>query len=292
METLKIIKSIRAKVKKLQTLPEIATRLISVINEDDHSAKDIVNIIETDTALTTRILNIANSASFYRGSPILTLRRAITHLGENMVVGIALGSCASSLLARPLEGYIAAAGELWDHSLLTAISAKKLSRVARVRVPADLAYTAGLLHDIGKIVFSELIKEYTSKVIEYCRKFEGKDHLDAEREIVGIDHADAGIIVAKEWKLPSPLPEVIGYHHRPSQYTGDNIHLVFIVHLADISAMMIGAGTGLDSMSYKMDEKCTDYIDIGKKEFTALYLDVHEEFIAIKNTLFNKLETS
>ena len=129
-----------------------------------------------------------------------------------------------SPLVKLLEGYAPAAGELWNHSLLTAISAKHLCSAARTKVYEDLAYTAGLLHDIGKTVFSELIKEYSDKVIEYCRKYESRDHFDAERELVGLDHADAGIIVANEWKLPSPFPKVIGYHHRPSQYSGDDIH--------------------------------------------------------------------
>jgi len=287
MEIVNILDKIRQKVKKIPTLPDIAFRLVRLLEDEKHSVNDIVNVINADAALTSRILNVANSAAFSRGKQISTLNRAITHLGENMVVGIAIGSCASSLLRKPLPGYIAEVGELWDHSLFTAIASKHLCQYAKTTIHWEQAYTAGLLHDLGKIVFSDIAAGFTSKVIDYCRENQNMDYLDGERAVMGADHSEAGLVIAQQWNLPPPLPDAIAYHHRPSAYQGEFTNVVFVVHLADIASMMYGAGTGADAMTYKMDAEFVQHLQLDKEDFIKLMLQVQDEFQAIKDSLFS-----
>ena len=290
METVKLLKDIREKVKKIATLPTVATKLMSVVDDPRHSMSEVVNIIKNDAALTTRILRTANSAAFSRGKKFNTINRAVMHLGENMVSGIAIGTCASSLLSRPLEGYESEAGELWDHSLRTAIASRLLCNYVLRDIHVEQAFTSGLLHDIGKIVMSDLLEGTARKIIKITESAPETDYLDAERKLIGADHAEVGFVLAESWSLPSPIPDTIRFHHRPSEYGGDYKELVFIVHLGDIIAMMGGSGTGADSLSYKMDPGYERYLKIEKSDFAPLLLNIEEEFESIKQSLFNSSE--
>lgn len=290
METIKPVSELVNKINKIATLPEVAAKLISVVDDPRHSGKEVVNIIKNDAALTMRILRTANSAAFSRGQIIRTIDRAIMHLGENMVAGIAIGTCASSILNRPLKGYASEAGELWDHSLRTAIASKLLCNFVRGNIRVEHAFTAGLLHDIGKLVMTDLLEGLTSKIISCIVSQPETDYLDAERKLIGADHTEVGVKLAERWSLPPPIPETINYHHRPSEYKGSYQELVFIVHLGDIIAMMGGSGTGADSLTYKMDPGYEEYISIQKSEFASLLLSIEDDFESTKQSLFNSSE--
>ncbi|MBC8277589.1 MAG: HDOD domain-containing protein [FCB group bacterium] len=287
METMKPLDEIFGKVKKIATLPVVAAKLMSTVENPRHSGRDVVNLIKNDAALTARILRTANSSAFSRGLKISTIDRAIMHLGENMIVGIAIGTCASSIMNRPLKGYASEAGELWDHSLRTAIASKLLCSFVRSDIRVEHAFTAGLLHDIGKLIMSELLEGAISKIISYTVSRPETDYLDAERKMIGADHTQVGSKLAERWLLPPPIPDTICYHHRPSEYKGPHKELVFIVHLGDIIAMMGGSGTGADSLSYKMDPGYENFISIQKSEFASLLLTIEDDFESTKQSLFN-----
>lgn len=286
MTDLKLQKVIQRKIDSLPLLPQVAFRLMNLINDENHSIKDVVKIIETDAPLTGRVLRVANSAAFSRGVPISTVNRAILHLGENMVVGIALGSFSSNLMISPLKGYLSVTGELWDHSLRTAITARKLTEYGIGEVNGELAYTAGLLHDIGKLVLSEFLEGITEKLLQLFKEEEYEDYIDAENDWIGTNHADVGSTLAQHWRLPDPLCSVIKNHHRPNN-ADEYQDLSYMVHLGDIFAMMAGDGTGADSLVYKMDDDYVKYVNIDESNFTILLLNVQEEFTIIKEAIQN-----
>lgn len=292
METVKLFADIKQKVVKIPTMPAVATRLMQIISLPQHSSREVVDLIKNDVSLTTRILRIANSAAFSRGQEIDTLNRAILHLGENMVVGIAIGSCASSLLNRGLHGYASAPGELWEHSLRCAIASKLLTPFGKGSGQTEQAFTAGLLHDIGKLVMSEFMEGSTEKIVEFTNSSNETDYLDAEKALIGADHSEVGLMIAQHWGLPSPLPEVIKNHHRPSDYSGIHQELIYIIHLADMFAMMGGSGTGADSLTYKLDEGFHEFVDFQKQDFAKLLLQIEEEFYSTKLSLFSPTEIS
>ena len=285
MEDIKLKDRIKGKITNLPLLPEVAIKLIEIIEDDDHTVRDVVGIIENDITLTGRALRVANSAIFSRGVEIQSLSRAILHLGEKMVMGIALGACSAEILSRPLEGYQSAAGELWDHSLRTAIASRLLTDFCPRKVPPETAFTAGLLHDIGKLVMSEFMEDTTEQIIEKLNRSRGMDYLEAERNFLGADHAEVGVELAMRWKLPYPIRESIAHHHRPDVDGLKHPGLVNLVHMGDIIAMMGGSGTGADSLAYRMSKTTSDYVRAGKQEFSLILLLVEKEFLVIKDTI-------
>jgi putative nucleotidyltransferase with HDIG domain len=273
------------RVTDMPMLPVVVSRLLEIIGDESHSTTDIVRVVENDPSLTTRVLRVANSAAFFRGNPISTLGRAIGHLGEKMVVDIAVGSCTVQMLNRPLRGYDSALGELWDHSLCTAISAREITHLAQNGASPDLAFTSGLLHDIGKAVLSEFLEGNVEKITALWDRKQVQDYLEGEKDIVGTDHTEVGYEIAKHWRLPKPLCEVIKHHHHPDKTDKDNLKLVYIVHLGDIIAMMGGSGTGADAMAYRIDPEYQHYIPINKNDLSQLFLTVQERFQSTKSSI-------
>lgn len=276
---------ITKRINDIPLLSTVASRLMTIAGDENSSLKDIVKIVEMDSYLTARILKLANSAAFYRGRPVSTLAQAIVLLGERVIIGIAVGSC-STIFNRPLDGYQGAAGDLWAHSLHCAIASREVAKLAGPNISPDLAFTAGLLHDIGKPIISDLFAQKTEQMASWCDRHQVKDFLEAERDIIGTDHAEVGYSLARHWKLPDPLRIVVRYHHHPNLADIGYRKLAYVVHLADIIAMMEGAGTGADSLSYRVEPGYSHYIPINKDDFARILLITQQEFQTARKLIF------
>lgn len=270
--------AIMAKVNSIPVLTTSVHRLLDVVGHPEHTIEDIRAIVDMDPILTASVLRVVNSASLALREPIVSVGRALSYLGDKMVIGIALGSSANRVYNDPLEGYDADRGDLWRHSLRVAIAARETSRLARQRVAPDLAYTAGLLHDIGKPVVSAFVREVKPELLGSIREQHDNNYLESEREATGSDHTEVGTLLAKHWALPEPLCEVVRYHHAPSESREEYRSLCFAVHLADIIAMMSGSGTGCDAMHYPIDPGYGACLDISNSVLEKLMFTVDLEF--------------
>ncbi len=278
--------AIAQKVNRLPTLPLVVHRLLEMVGREKHSLQEIVQIVESDSSLTVKVLRVANSAAFSRGQQITTVSRAIIHLGEKMVIGIALGACAPDLFAHPLVGYESCAGEMWDHSLCCAIATREVARYAAAPVSLDLAFTGGLLHDIGKTIISEFLRGNAETLTQWCDTRRSEDFLAAERELLGTDHCRIGAEMAAHWNLPQELCAVIRHHHHPSSAALKDRVLVAAVHTGDLLAMMAGQGTGADSLSYRLDETVESFFKIEKDDLSRIILNVQMEFSRTRDAVF------
>ncbi|MGC8492474.1 MAG: HDOD domain-containing protein [Syntrophobacteraceae bacterium] len=269
---------ILAKVQEIPPLSAGASKLVTLMGRDDHDLRETVRIIECDAALTARVLKVVNSAGFALIEPTTSIARAVSYLGEKMILGIALDACMGSILRRPLDGYEAESNALWEHNLRTAIAAREVVKFARKTISMDIAFTGGILHDIGKAVLSEFLNGSTREMILKTETGEAADFIAAERQMLGTDHCEVGFEIARLWKLAPPLPEVIRFHHTPGRAEAEVRGLVYAVHLGDIIAMLGGAGTGSDYLKYSIEPGFTDYFQIEDSDLDKIMLDVHVEF--------------
>jgi putative nucleotidyltransferase with HDIG domain len=277
-------------VKSVPMLSPSASQLLQITSQADHDLIDVINLVRNDANLTARLLKIVNSAAFGLMSTVTSIDRAISYLGERIIVGIAIGDCAGKLFEKELSGYESAGGDLWKHDLRAAIAAREVVTQSGVDISPELAFTAGLLHDIGKSLISDYLQGSVTDAIEMITTEEGLDYLDAEEKLVGFDHTRAGYELAKAWQLPDELAEVIRYHHEPAKAKEEYRALVYAVHLGDNIAMMGGFGTGSDSMRYKLDQQYTDYIKIGPKTLATIMLNVDIEFEKLESSFTNRGE--
>ncbi len=272
-------------VKSVPMLSASANRLLALTAREDHELIDIINLVKTDANLTARVLRVVNSAAFGLINNITSIDRAISYLGERIIVSIALGDCAGKLFDKELAGYEAQGNALWKHDLRTAIAAREVVNQSDVELSPDLAFTAGLLHDIGKALISDYLQGTAPDAIQMISAEDSRDYLEAEEKIIGFDHTQAGYELAKAWQLPDALAEVIRFHHEPHKAAEENRPLVYAVHLGDSIAMLGGFGTGSDSMQYRLDPEYTDYITLSPNTLANVMLAVDMEFAKLEESL-------
>ena len=272
-------------VNSVPLLSASASQLLQLTARADHELAEVVNLVKTDANLTARVLKVVNSAAFGLINDITSIDRAISYLGERIIVSIALGDCAGKLFEKELSGYEAASGDLWKHDLRTAIAAREVVVQSHLEISPDLAFTAGLLHDIGKALISDYLKDSCPEAIKLITSEDSKDYLEAEEKIIGFDHTRAGFELAKAWQLPEELTEVIHHHHSPGNALEQHRTLVYAVHLGDNIAMLGGYGTGSDSMQYRLDPGYTDYINLKPKTLASIMLTVDMEFEKLQQSL-------
>jgi len=275
-------------IRQIPMLSASASRLLQVTANPDHEMSEIVNLVQTDANLTARVLKVVNSAAFGLMHEISSIDRAISYLGERVIVSIAIGDCAGKLFEKELQGYEAAGGALWKHDLRTAIAAREVILQSGAAISPDLAFTAGLLHDIGKSLISDFLAGSAPEAIELITSQDSHDYLEAEEKIIGVDHTEAGFEPAQAWQLPEELAEVILYHHQPANASEEFRPLVYAVHLGDNIAMMGGFGTGSDSMQYRLDANYTQYLELSPTTFEKVMLTVDIEFKKLEESL-NKM---
>ena len=271
-------------------LSAVASRLLEISGDQDHSVMDVGRIVENDAFLTSRVLRVANSAAFSPIEPIQTVSKAVAYLGEKMLIGIAIGSGSAKVFKTALDGYESKAGELWEHSLRTAIASRELAEYAVEDLASNIAFTAGLLHDIGKSVISEFLEGNARNLTALCDEGSVEDFLAAERSAIGTDHAQVGYELANHWRLPPTLCAAIRYHHHPWKGEEELRTLLYAVHLGDIVAMLGGVGTGADAFAYKIDNNYDKYIRIGKEDLSHLLLKVESEFSKTRKFVFGSEE--
>ena len=142
-----------------------------------------------------------------------------------------------------------------------------------------MAFTSGLLHDIGKAILSDFLKEGMNSILMALGEGRIKDFISAEQEQLGINHCAVGFELAQYWGLPEPLPSVIRYHHDPAAAEPGVRTLVYTIHLADMVAMMGGTGTGADTMRYGLDPQYPQYIALSSQKLALIMIEVETEYV-------------
>ena len=231
--------SILESIDKLPPFPEIARKILELSRDDDVDFKDIIDVIKYDEAITFNCLRLCNSSYYGLSAKTFTIDQAVVKLGLRNIQMIALASANElSDYSNAQEGYGFGAGELWRHSVATAIISKLL--IEKINLKEDsILFTSALLHDIGKIVLNKYVGKDMVNMIELAIK-EKLSLVEAERAVFGIDHAELGGIVAENWKFPSMLSNAIKNHHESPEKFIPNIvawvrlsNLVYHVYLAN-----------------------------------------------------------
>ncbi|MDR3710242.1 MAG: HDOD domain-containing protein [Capsulimonadaceae bacterium] len=235
----------------LPSQARIAMAVTKLVNQNSASAAQVAKTISGDQVLTARVLKMANSAFYGAPRRISTLTDAIVLLGMRAIRDMAMSVSCQDLLDREVHGYSIRRGDLWKHSSCVGFAAQQLARRAKYSV-AEEAFVAGLLHDIGKVIISHRLSD---EFVEITRRSEeqGVAYYDAERMVLGFDHAEIGARMCERWNLPPQLVTTIRYHHNPSAQP-DSPPLTRIVHLADVLCMMLGIGLGGDGLRYKLED--------------------------------------
>lgn len=261
------------RVQNLPPLPTSALRVIALLRNPETSAKDLELVIGQDPSLTAGILKQANSAYYGYARRISSLQEAIVLLGFQVVQSLAMSVALAPLLKTPLVGYEVEQDGLWKHSILTGIAAKSICK--RLKLPGgEAAFTAGLLHDIGKLVISMYVQEVGSYLIERVTVAK-LSYVELEEKVIGYSHATVGGFMARSWNLPDDLVGSIANHHSPSQ-AQNNIQLATVVHIANGLANILGVGGGVDSFLNPIQQEALDRLKIKDSDLDLILSELGE----------------
>lgn len=255
-------KEILKNVKDLPPIPQTIFKAREIIANPKSDFKELANLFETDQAIAAKILKLANSPYYGYSGKVTSIQRASVVLGHKTLVELLTVIGTADLLGNRLDGYWLDSGALWKHSLAVAFGSKIIADQMDPTLSND-AFTSGLIHDVGKLILDSYIKERWELFEKFMTDGE-HTFLDAEKEILEIDHTEAASEVCKTWNIPEPLTIAIRYHHHPS-LSKDN-QLAFIVHVADAIAMMTGLGIGIDGTLYQMDDTAMAFLNLQEKD--------------------------
>jgi putative nucleotidyltransferase with HDIG domain len=264
---------------KLPPIPQAAQKALALIRSPESNASTLARIIETDQVLTTQVLRWSNSAYYGMENRIATAQQAIVVLGLDVIQELIMTYSFSDRLYKPLPGYELQRGELWQHALGTAIGAKIISKELHLKIDED-AYFAGLLCDVGKLVFDKLLCEADIDHSTWAHH----SFLELERAHFGIDHASLGAEIARRWQLPESLVTSIAYHHEP-QLAKNYQMLVAAVHVADVSMMILGIGIGVDGLRYPLEEQALKRLGMNWEDLFHLIEKVTEQLAKAKEII-------
>ncbi|MGA2590386.1 MAG: HDOD domain-containing protein [Bryobacteraceae bacterium] len=219
----------------LPPFPAVATQILQLVSKEDVSLGEVGTLIGADPVFAADVLQIANSALFALSFHVRTIAHAIAVLGTERVKALSLTRALGNYLSPALK--VEALRRCWQHSLAGAILAERLARTCGIN--RDLAYTAGLLRDIGRLA---LLVKYPHPYADvlFVTQENGFDLMATERDLFDVDHCQAGYWLTEKMQIPPELREVVARHHEDSRDAP--FGLVQLVHVADLMSEALGFG--------------------------------------------------
>lgn len=268
-------------IAALPTIPEVATKILNMVNDPNVSFKAVGEEISKDQAMTTNILKLCNSAYFSQGKEISSIDRAIVTLGIKEVTSIVMVVATKPVMDKFVIGYDLAKGELWKQGLVVGTVAKKIALSIKRRDIADAVFTGGIIHNVGKTIlaiyvqntFKDILKEVTTN---------NKTFNEAERLIMGYSHQEISAIILEKWNFPEVLKAIVTYYCDPENAPEAHRVEVSIVHIANVLSLMAGIGVGSDGLYHQISDAALEAVGIGNEELENLFNNIPEIIKQVK----------
>ena len=257
----------------LVSAPTTYARLDALISDPDSAIDDISAVINTDPALTTRLLKIVNSPFYGFPSQIKTISRAITIIGTRELTHLVLATSVMNAF-RGIPSNLMDMDTFWRHSLACAITAKYLAEATHQNQPEQY-FIAGLLHNIGSLVLYQSVPELAREAINSARFGHEVLH-EAEKRLIGFDHGEVGAALIQSWRLPESLAVVARYHHAPSSTPQPAID-VNIVHIADVLVSSVPFGHNGDQHVPPLDSQAWQSLNLETSAIESLLANVSDQ---------------
>jgi putative nucleotidyltransferase with HDIG domain len=258
--------------KTLPTLPSVIHKLNSLSENEKSSVQEMAKIVSSDQVLSARILRLANSPSygFYRVS---TISNAMILLGVNVVKSLALSSSIFAIMEKDSVS-------LWEHSLGVGVASNLIARKLGLPECEEIA-TAGLLHDIGKVIIKLKCKEAEERILKLVIDRQVYI-LEAERELIDTDHAEVGGWLSKSWFLPDKFSEPIAFHHDVAKSENHRVKTA-VVHIADALIKASGFGNSGDKYVPPIQKIAWDILKLNQQTLAELVEEIEDKLVEVKN---------
>ena len=269
-------------IKQLKPIPAIVNQIIEIVDKPNSSMKDIAKIIKYDPAVTANLLKICNSVYFGLKEPAESVEDAVALLGIDQIVELVLMKSGASVMAGKLDGYGFVEGAMWKYSVSSALIAKQIANRLSME-NKNTIFTASLLKDIGKTVLDKFVSNSYEKINSLVLN-QNMSFIEAEKQVLGVDHSELGAMIAKIWKFSPKMVTIIRNHHcqDPSMYKDKDIA---VVYFADCVCMMLGIGVGADDLAYRFHKEAMEEIGISANEMPEIIIEFSENMQKVEELL-------
>ena len=264
-----------AKVKNLPPVPHAALKLVSLLDLPAVSNTEVVQALRCDNVLTAKLLRACNSPYFGLAEPVASVDQAVFILGHQQILHIVLTIAFGSAMVVALPGYAVEASELWRHSLVTATASEMIAKeFTDLNIELPVAFTVGLLHDIGKLVLGQTLTADLQVKIRRLIEHEHIARAEAEKIVLGTDHSEVGALLLQSWHLPDELVEAVANHHQPILTPKPRLSVV--THLADCVAHLAGSAPGWDGYAVRINNELVTSLAITPEQIEQMVANVRE----------------
>lgn len=252
------LEKIMAKVDAFPSIPGSTAKLLKILEDPETPIQSIEDVLRLDPGMTANVLRMVNSAYFGLPTQVGSVKRAIMLLGMKKIKQLVMASCVGKVMEGSIPGYDLPAGELWRHSIAVSVAAEGLGRELTAGGAEDI-FTAALLHDVGKLILGQFVQEDLTAIQEAAGSEVSFEV--AEKEVLGIDHAEIGARILAHWSLPDDLVHAVRWHHDPEGSEAAN-RTTDIVHVANVVCLMMGIGVGREGLQYEPSPVVTQRLRI------------------------------
>jgi len=271
-------------IEGVRPIPQVALKIIRMINESGHGLREIAEEVRTDQVLSAKVLRLCNAAFIGLRKKVDSIDQALIMIGEKQILRVVVSIAIESFFSNSRRGYSLCKGGLYYHALGVAIITEMLAKFSG-KTSASIAYTAGLLHDIGKVV----LDQYIAPAFPFFYRrthLEGFALTDVEHEMLGLDHTEAGRQLAERWSLPQNLIDTISHHHKP-ELGAPGSDLTNLVYLADLIMSRFMVGQELDQLDTNGLIECMQTAGINPEQLSGIIDNIPLELFHQSGNLLN-----
>lgn len=245
-------------IDQLKPIPQTALKIFRMFQSGQHYITDITKELAKDQVLSGQTLKLCNSALFSGRVKIDTLKDAVLLMGEQMLIKSVITAAVNNYFNQTgTSGYSLCKGGLFFHAVGVGATAEKIAEKSG-KASKKSAYTAGLLHDIGKVILDQYVADSSPLFFRRLGQ-ENENFLTAEKKLLGITHCEAGALLAKKWNFSDGLSDVIQRHHTPEKAKKDKA-LAYIVYLSDLLMEKFSTGFDLEKMQTESFQAALDHL--------------------------------
>jgi len=266
----KQIESIITRIDQLPPLPEVASKVINMVNNPDVSFKQVALEIPKNQAMTANILKLCNSAFFSKGKEITSIDRAIVTLGLKEVKDIVLLVAAKPVLDKAVIGYDLGQGDLWKQGLSVATMSRDIALGKKRKDIADVVFTGGIIHNVGKVVIALFVQQAFMNILDLVQS-SGITFHEAEKSVLGFNHQEVGEKILEKWNFPPVLRSIVRFYQDPELAPAEHQFEVSIVHVANAICLMGGVGIGNDGLYHEMKDQAVKKVGLTQNELETLF---------------------
>lgn len=276
------LEQVGRRIHDISTLPHIAIRLLRIANDPNSGARELKEVMESDAALSARVLRCVNSSAYAIHKRITSLQHAVAYLGISQIRNLTMTASVSELFKKnETIGAYNRVG-LWRHLVAVAIGARMIAMRLGISDFEDV-FLAGLLHDIGIIFEDQHLHKRFTAIVESLAP--GTTLIEAERRCLGFDHTTLAEEIARKWGFPDMALAAVRFHHNSAAYRGERVNVLWCVEMANLICSVKGlSSVGLNLV--RISPAAIAGLALSKEDVQVLATDLDRE-LALNENMFS-----